>query len=116
MADDDGFDDIVNNQPDKDADAELEEGEGSETVEHIMDAIRSLWPHFYDGYLIKGIFIAEYMDPDGGRVLRFITSPELAPWDMLGFLESARLDAQELSQGCTIGDPWSDDDDTPSDD
>lgn len=97
MSSDDEFDAIVNNQP-EDA-ASDDDGE----LTHIWEAVSHLWPHFYDGMLIKGVLIAEYVDPeDGGRVLRFISSPECAPWDTLGLIESARQDARDLSRHSTI--------------
>lgn len=96
MSDQDEFDAIINGQPEDGGD---DDGE----LTHIWEALEHLWPHFYDGMLIKGVLVAEYVDPeDGGRVLRFISSPDCAPWDTLGMLESARLDARELSQHSTI--------------
>lgn len=97
MSDQDDFEAIINNQPaDDSAD---DDGE----LTHIWAAVEHLWPHFYDGMLIKGVLIAEYVDPeDGGRVLRFISSPECAPWDTLGLIESARQDARDLSRHSTI--------------
>jgi len=96
VSDDDEFEAIINgqsNEPDDD-DGELT---------HVWEAIEHLWPHFYDGMLIKGVLIAEYVDPeDGGRVLRFISSPECAPWDTLGLIESARQDARDLSRHSTV--------------
>lgn len=92
----DEFDDIINNQPSASAD---DDGE----LTHIWEAVEHLWPHFYDGMLIKGVLVAEYIDPeDGGRVLRFISSPDCAPWDTLGMLESARQDARDLSRHSTV--------------
>jgi hypothetical protein len=92
----DEFDNIVNNQPE-----DLPEDAGK--LEHIWDAVEAMWPHYYDGMLIKGIMIAEYVDPEqGGRVLRFIASPDMTPWEMLGILASAKQDAQYLSQHATV--------------
>lgn len=97
MSDQDDFEAIINNQPADDA--ADDDGE----LTHIWAAVEHLWPHFYDGMLIKGVLIAEYVDPeDGGRVLRFISSPECAPWDTLGLIESARQDARDLSRHSTI--------------
>lgn len=96
--DDFDFEAIINNQP-----TELSAEEGEERLTHIWAALEHLWPHFYDGMLIKGVLIAEYVDPeDGGRVLRFISSPECAPWDTLGLIESARQDARDLSRHSTL--------------
>lgn len=97
MSDQDDFEAIINNQP------ELPAGDDEERLTHIWAALEHLWPHFYDGMLIKGVLIAEYVDPeDGGRVLRFISSPECAPWDTLGLIESARQDARDLSRHSTL--------------
>lgn len=97
MSEQDDFEAIINNQPENtpaDDDGELT---------NIWAAIEHLWPSFYDGMLIKGVLIAEYVDPeDGGRVLRFISSPDCAPWDTLGMLESARNDAQDMSRHATF--------------
>lgn len=93
----DEFDDIIKNQP------ELPAGDDKDELTHIWEAVEHLWPHFYDGMLIKGVLVAEYIDPeDGGRVLRFISSPDCAPWDTLGMLESARQDARDLSRHSTV--------------
>lgn len=97
MSDNEEFDEIISNQPSSE-EAETEE---SEELAHIWEAVQHLWPHFYPGYLIKGILLAEYLDPEDGKVLRFITSPEVTPWEMLGMLESARLDARSLSYEST---------------
>ena len=107
MSDQDDFEAIINNQP------ELPGGEDGERLTHIWAAIEHLWPSFYDGsMLIKGVLIAEYVDPDdGGRVLRFISSPECAPWDTLGLIESARQDARDLSRNSTMMFDDEDDDD-----
>lgn len=86
----DDFDEIISNQPE-------DSNEGSK-LENIWEAVESLWPNFYEGVLVKGIILAEYVDNDGERVLRFITSPNTAPWDALGILESARGDALEMSR------------------
>lgn len=97
MSEQDDFEAIINNQP------ELPEGDDDERLTHIWAALEHLWPHFYDGMLIKGVLIAEYVDPaDGGRVLRFISSPDCAPWDTLGLIESARQDARDLSRHSTL--------------
>lgn len=96
MSEQDDFDAIVNNQPEGSSGGDTE-------LEHIWEAIDHMWPHFYDGLLIKGVLLAEYVDPeDGGRVLRFIASPDTTPWEMLGMLESARMDARDLSRYCNV--------------
>lgn len=96
VSDADEFDAIVNNQPDDPAD---DDGE----LADIWEAVSHMWPHFYDGMLIKGVLVVEYVDPeDGGRVLRFISSPDCAPWDTLGMLESARQDARDLSRHSNV--------------
>lgn len=90
---DDAFDEIVNNQPDDDAPPD---------VSTLWDALTALWPKFYPGMLLKGVLVAEYLDEvDGRRTMLFSVSPEVAPWDMLGLLESAQLDARIKSVQCT---------------
>lgn len=108
MADDDDgiFDEIINNQPEDD------DSEDDAELTTLWKAIEHLWPHFYPGLLLKGIILAEYEHPEDGRVLRFITSEQITPWEMLGMLESAQLDAREISQNCTeVEDRPSDDND-----
>jgi hypothetical protein len=98
------FDEIIKGLP---------EGPGDDgPLENIWQALEALWPEFYEGVLVKGILIAEYVDKDGERVLRFITAPNTAPWDSLGMLESARGDARDLSQCAS----FRDDDEDPEED
>lgn len=93
----DEFDEIINNQPSASA------GDTDGELANIWEALEHLWPSFYDGMLIKGVLVAEYIDPeDGGRVLRFISSPDCAPWDTLGMLASAQQDATDLSRHSTV--------------
>lgn len=99
---DDGFDEIIAGQPDgEDDDQELT---------NIWEALSHVWPHFYPGYLVKGVILAEYVDEEGDKVMRFITSPDVAPWELLGLLESARLDARSISADSTVSDPLAGDD------
>lgn len=91
----DEFDAIINNQPEP-------EGESNEELENIWQSVEKSWKDFYPGYLVKGLLLAEYVDEEGGRVMRFISSPGMAPWEMLGMLESAKLDAQNISLSCNV--------------
>lgn len=95
------FDDIIKGLPEGPSEGDK--------LENIWQAVEALWPEFYEGVLVKGVLIAEYVDGDGERVLRFISSPNTAPWDSLGMLESARGDALELSRSATF--LFEDDDD-----
>jgi hypothetical protein len=107
----DAFDEIISNQPE-----EPEGNDGDDKLEHIWDAIEHVWPHFYEGILVKGMVLAEYVDPEGARILRFVSSPDVTPWEMLGMLESARLDAQDVSRSCNVFvDTGGDDDDDDED-
>ena len=45
------------------------------------------------GVLIKGLYIVEFVD-ETGRALRYVTSPNMSQWDLLGFLNSVLLDIQ----------------------
>lgn len=99
---DDPFDEIINNQPEDSDDGELE---------NIWEALSHIWPHFYPGYLVKGVVLAEYIDEDGDRVMRFVTSPDVTPWELLGMIESARLDAQTISSMATVGEALDNEDD-----
>lgn len=97
------FDDIIKNLPEGPS-------EGGK-LENIWQAVEALWPEFYEGMLVKGLLVAEYVDNDGERVLRYISSPNTAPWDALGMLESARGDAADLSRHATFQDDDFEDDD-----
>jgi hypothetical protein len=98
------FDDIIKGLPEGPSEGEK--------LENIWQAVEALWPEFYEGVLVKGVLMAEYVDNDGERVLRYISSPNTAPWDALGMLESARGDARDLSRNAT----FMDDDDFKDDD
>lgn len=98
---DDNFDEIIKGLPE-------DSGDGAK-LEDIWQAIEVLWPQFYEGVLVKGLLLVEYIDNDGERVLRYISSPNTAPWDALGMLESARGDALDMSRSSTF--PIEDDDD-----
>jgi len=99
MGDSDEFDSIINNQPD-----DAGKSDGAE-LRHIWDAVESLWPQFYDGtMLIKGVLLAECIDEDGDRCLRFIASPDMMPWDMVGMLDSGIMDARAMGKYIVIGD------------
>lgn len=80
----DPFDEIVSSQ----------DGEESPELESIWQAVSHVWPHFFEGFVTKGILLVEYMDNDGEKLLRIIHSPDLTPWDAMGLLNSAKLDAQ----------------------
>lgn len=97
------FDDIIKGLPEGPSEGEK--------LENIWQAVEALWPEFYEGVLVKGVLMAEYVDNDGERVLRYISSPNTAPWDALGMLESARGDARDLSRSATFTDDDFEDDD-----
>ena len=90
MSDEQSFEDIINNQP---------AGEDSE-LKNIWEALEHLWPTFYPGHIPtgKGIIIAEFINEQGLRDLRFVASPDTMPWDMQGMLRSASVDADNFSQ------------------
>lgn len=100
----DDFNEIIKGLPE-----EPSGGEGR--LENLWQAIEELWPHFYEGVLVKGVVLAEYVDGDGERVLRYISSPNTAPWDALGMLESARGDARDMARSATFLDDDPDDED-----
>jgi hypothetical protein len=45
------------------------------------------------GVLVKGLYIVEFVD-ESGRALRYVMSPDMSQWDLLGFLNSVLLDIQ----------------------
>lgn len=84
-------------EPDKDPFDEIvsgQDGEESPELETVWQAVTHIWPHFYEGFITKGILVVEYMDPDGEKLLRILHSPDLNPWDAMGLLRSATLDAE----------------------
>lgn len=94
MSDDssaDDFEELVRNQP---------EGEPVGAT-NLWEAIEQIWSQLHEGVLVKGIFIAEYVD-GRGKVLRWQTSPDMAPWEMLGMLHQAILDVSSDSVGDSI--------------
>jgi hypothetical protein len=95
MSENDGFDDIIKNLPD-------EPNEGAK-LDHIWDAVEVMWPQFYEGMLIKGLMIVEAIDNDGDRCLRFIASPDMMPWEMVGMLDSATQDARNMGTYIILG-------------
>lgn len=97
----DPFDEIINGQSDDD----------SPELETIWDAIAHLWPHFYPGYVIKGIGVVEYMDEDGERMLQLFHSPKIAPWDAMGLVHSIRLDTEAADRMSLIQELAEDEDD-----
>lgn len=97
------FDDIIKGLPEGPSEGEK--------LENIWQALEALWPEFYEGMLVKGLLVAEYVDNDGERVLRYISSPNTAPWDALGMLASARGDAIDLSRHATFVEDDGDDED-----
>lgn len=71
-------------------------GEGIEelTVEKTpWDCFVAAWQDHAPGVLVKGLYIVEFVDK-GGRALRYVASPDMSTWDMLGFLNSVLTDIQ----------------------
>lgn len=87
----DDFDELVRNQPQT---TEV-------SASNLWEAIEQIWPQLHEGVLVKGIFLAEYVD-GRGKVLRWQTSPDMAPWEMLGMLHQAILDVSSDSVGDSI--------------
>lgn len=88
--DDAAFDELVKNQP-----------EDSPEVETLWEGLEVLWREFNEGVLVKGILLTEYID-GRGKVLKWQTSPDMAPWDMMGLLHQALIDLQSDSIADTI--------------
>lgn len=90
MSEDDDFEEIVSNEE------EGEDGSGffEEEVESLWEAIECLWPKFHgrDGLLTKGVMLVEMVNHEGEKEMRLLRSPEMAPWDIYGFLKYANTD------------------------
>lgn len=72
------FEELINNQPEDDP-----------SIETMWDGIQVLWKAMgQEGVLVKGILLLEYVD-HRGKVLKWETSPDMAPWDMLGMFHQA---------------------------
>lgn len=71
-------------------------GEGIEEMiseKTPWDSFTTAWQDHAPGVLVKGMYIVEFVD-EGGRALRYVTSPDMSQWDMLGFLNSVLTDVQ----------------------
>jgi hypothetical protein len=89
-SDDDAFAELVKNQP-----------EDAPDVETLWEGLEVIWKQFNEGVLVKGIILTEYID-GRGKVLKWQTSPDLAPWEMIGLLSQALIDLQSDSIADTI--------------
>lgn len=89
--DNDAFDELIKNQPDND---------DTPDIETLWDGIKALWKAMgNEGILVKGIVLVEYVD-HRGKVLKWETTPDMAPWDMLGMFHQAvnDLNADSLAE------------------
>lgn len=69
-----------------------QEGQAQPTIdcENVLDLVAHHWKDFHPSEIyIKGLCIVEAALPDG-RVLRRITTPGMAEWEALGFLETVK--------------------------
>lgn len=75
---DDAFNELIKNQPEDDP-----------SIETMWDGIQVLWKAMgQEGILVKGILLLEYVDTRG-KVLKWESSPDMTPWDMLGMFHQA---------------------------
>lgn len=88
----DEFEELIKNQPGPATAA---------TISTLWEGVEHIWPQLHEGVLVKGIILAEYVDKRG-KVLRWQTSPEMTPWDMMGMLHQAILDLESDSVGDSI--------------
>lgn len=89
MANDDDFDNIVNNLGD--------EGNEEEDFDTLMDMISDYWKAFHPGEIfIKGILIVESATSDG-RTLRYESSMPSSEWEVLGMMESVKQQFQAVN-------------------
>ncbi len=87
----DAFDELIKNQPDDDPE-----------IETMWDGIKVLWQAMgNEGVLVKGVLILEYIDTRG-KVLKWESSPDLAPWDLMGLFTQALVDIQSDSMAEAI--------------
>lgn len=77
----DGFDEIVNlNTP-------SEGDEPSQLVfQTLTEAVQQVYPHLYDGILVRSLTILDRVNAQGERELRWVHSPDSQPWEVLGLL------------------------------
>lgn len=109
MANDDDFDNIINNLGDGDE----EERDDGLDFDHPMDVIAHYWKDFHPGNIfVKGILIVESATSDG-RTLRYQTSTPISEWEILGMLECVKqqINAQGVVEFLTVPDDDDDDDD-----
>lgn len=106
----DAFDELIKHQPvEKDDTAE---------IATLWEGFEHVWKQFNKGVLVKGILLVESVD-ERGKVLRWQTSPDMTPWDMMGMFTQAMYDLQADSIGDSIAQSLigaSDDDDDDDDD
>jgi hypothetical protein len=103
VSDNDEFNNIIKNLPD-------EPNDGAQ-LKHIWDAVEVMWPQFYEGMMIKGVMVVEAIDADGDRCLRFVASPDIMPWEMVGMLDSATQDARGMGKYVILDNDMDDEDD-----
>jgi len=82
----DAFDALIKNQP--------AEEEGPVELSSLWEGIEYIWKKFNPGVLVKGIVLAEYVDEEGQRTFKWLTSSEMASWEAIGMLSTAMMDLQ----------------------
>lgn len=86
MANDEEFDDIVNNMGDSDNE--------EDDFDTLMEVVAQYWKAFHPGEIfIKGILIVESTTTEG-RALRYESSIPTSEWEVLGMMESVKQQFQ----------------------
>jgi hypothetical protein len=79
----DGFDEIV--------------GRGSEASSKLdfrtlVEAIQQVYPHLYDGILVRSVVILDRVNGDGDRELMWVHQSDAQPWEVLGMVDQVLCD------------------------
>ena len=83
----DEFDEIVNGNKDSDKPSEL-------NFRTIMEAVQQVYPHLYDGLLVRSLVIIDRVDGNGDRELMWVHGADSQPWEVLGMVQQVLHDMQ----------------------
>lgn len=87
-SDDAAFEELVKNQ------SEMPD-EGPVEIDTPWDGYEYIWKKFHAGdILVRGVFLAEYIDEEGKQNFSWMASPEMPPWTAIGLLQQALADVQ----------------------
>lgn len=89
---DDGFDEIVN------ASTEGSNGPAELNFGTLTEAVQQIYPHLYDGILVRALVILDRIDGTGDRELMWVHDSNSQPWEALGMTQQVLHDMQAENQ------------------